>query len=374
MYYTFPDYINEFRCTANECPETCCAGWKICVDRDSLNRYLKLRGKYRFKLMRSINFAGRIFRQTKDGRCAFLKADGLCDMYMNLGPESLCRTCRNYPKRVERYENVREVTLSLSCPEVARLLMSRKEKTGFMSREDKISEEIPGSDPFLYSAISELKAGLIEVLQSRELKIEHRAGLAFAICNDAQKKISSRELFGCAEVIEKYKKRGAAGFVADKVKSILDDKEQYHRIMRGAFLSLYEFETLKKDWPGLILRTEMYLYDQGPDACMTLTAKFNEWRAANEMFDIQMEQLLVYYVSAFFDRATYDGDVLSKIHMALIPAAVIHELALSHWSRNRDQLSDEDMARIAWRFSRETEHSDINLKLLEECRFKGEKS
>jgi len=96
MYYIFPDYINEFKCTADMCPDTCCAGWKICVDRDSLKRYGKTRGRYLLKIIKSVDFAGRTFRHKEGKRCAFLRDDGLCDMYLNMGEDALCRTCRNY--------------------------------------------------------------------------------------------------------------------------------------------------------------------------------------------------------------------------------------------------------------------------------------
>jgi len=371
MYYIFPDYINEFKCTADMCPDTCCAGWKICVDRDSLKRYGKTRGRYLLKIIKSVDFAGRTFRHKEGKRCAFLRDDGLCDMYLNLGGDALCRTCRNYPRRVEKYENVREVTLSLSCPEVARLLMTRSEPVGFISKEDDITEEISGSDPLLYSAISELKSELFSILQDRSMDIENRAGLAFAVCNDCQVKISSRQLFGFDEIFDRYKREDAKDYVSGTVMKFINDPEKYYQAMRTAFFSLYRFEPLKEEWPNMILRSEEFLYNGGADSYRKMTEEFNEWTVSDGSFAIWMEQLLVYYVSAYMSRAANDGDVLSKIHMALIPAAIIHELAMSHWLRNNKQLSAEDISKIAYRLSRESEHSDVNLELLGKCRFTG---
>ena len=39
MLYTIPDYYQNFKCTADECEDTCCAGWQIAIDRKSLVRY-----------------------------------------------------------------------------------------------------------------------------------------------------------------------------------------------------------------------------------------------------------------------------------------------------------------------------------------------
>ncbi len=46
MLYTIPDYYQNFKCTADQCEDTCCAGWQIAIDRKSLVRYGKVTGKF----------------------------------------------------------------------------------------------------------------------------------------------------------------------------------------------------------------------------------------------------------------------------------------------------------------------------------------
>ena len=41
MQYTVLHYYKEFTCTAGKCPDTCCAGWKIMIDKNSLRKYKK---------------------------------------------------------------------------------------------------------------------------------------------------------------------------------------------------------------------------------------------------------------------------------------------------------------------------------------------
>ncbi|WP_363315235.1 flagellin lysine-N-methylase [uncultured Clostridium sp.] len=65
-------------------------------------------------------------------RCAFLNEEDLCDLYKALGPDALCDTCRLYPRHTEEYEGLRELSLSLSCPEAARIIH------GFIKTEKKI--------------------------------------------------------------------------------------------------------------------------------------------------------------------------------------------------------------------------------------------
>lgn len=39
MRYVKPHFYDSFVCTAGDCPDTCCAGWQIMIDEESLERY-----------------------------------------------------------------------------------------------------------------------------------------------------------------------------------------------------------------------------------------------------------------------------------------------------------------------------------------------
>ena len=67
--------------------------------------------------------------------CAFLNEENLCDLYKALGPDALCDTCKSYPRHTEEYEGLRELSLSLSCPEAAKIILSCKEPVRFLEEE-----------------------------------------------------------------------------------------------------------------------------------------------------------------------------------------------------------------------------------------------
>ena len=153
MLYTIPDYYKEFHCIADKCEDTCCAGWQIVIDKETLNKYKKIKGDFRKRMFLSVDWLQGTFRQDKEKRCAFLNENNLCDLYLNQGEEGFCKTCREYPRHTEEFEGVREITLSISCPEVARILMSRKDKVTFISYERDGEEEFEDFDPFLFSIL-----------------------------------------------------------------------------------------------------------------------------------------------------------------------------------------------------------------------------
>ena len=75
----------------------------------------------------------------------------------------LCDTCRNYPRHIEEFEGLREVSLSLSCPEAARILLSQKEKVHFVTIEKEAAEETYDDfDYFLFTALMDTRDLLIK--------------------------------------------------------------------------------------------------------------------------------------------------------------------------------------------------------------------
>ena len=44
MRYLKPHFYDKFVCTAGDCPDTCCAGWQIMIDEDSLEKYKNVQG------------------------------------------------------------------------------------------------------------------------------------------------------------------------------------------------------------------------------------------------------------------------------------------------------------------------------------------
>ena len=174
MQYTIPDYYKEFTCIADKCEDTCCAGWKIVIDKKSLNKYKHVKGKFWFTMLKSVDWIRGIFRQDKEKRCAFLNDCNLCEMYANFGEKSLCKTCRLYPRHVEEFEDVREITLSVSCPEVARILMEKKEPVRFLTYEKEGEEEYEEFDPFLYSMLVDARDAMLGILQDREHSLKIR--------------------------------------------------------------------------------------------------------------------------------------------------------------------------------------------------------
>ncbi|MCX0404962.1 flagellin lysine-N-methylase [Clostridium perfringens] len=139
MKVRVPNYFNEFKCIASECEDTCCAGWEIVIDDETHKRYENVEGEFgeilRSKIVKS---DGENIFLLNNGNCSFLNEKKMCEIYINLGEDHLCYTCQQFPRYTEEFLDLKEVGLSLSCPEAARIILRRAENTTFnLSEEDK---------------------------------------------------------------------------------------------------------------------------------------------------------------------------------------------------------------------------------------------
>ncbi len=336
MLYTIPDYYHEFSCIAGECEDTCCAGWQIVADEAALKKYKKVTGSFRKRLRRSINWKEGTFKQDKNKRCAFLNDENLCDMYTALGEKSLCRTCKMYPRHVEEFEDVREMTLSVSCPEVARILLGKKEPVRFLTYESNKEEEYDDFDPFLYSKLVDARKVMIDILQDRDKKLDLRVGLVLAIAHDLQVRVKREDIFSIDDVFEKYQTEKAVQFVEAK----LSEDENY-AFIKKMFRNQYLMERLRDDWEPHLLEAESLLYgDIGCSDSEEQCTKYKEQYTKNKQefhtwlnthmpdYEIWYEQLLVYFISTYFCGAVYDGEAYVKVQMAVVSVLLIQNEVL----------------------------------------------
>lgn len=365
MLYTIPDYYREFHCIAGDCEDTCCAGWQIVADTRALKNYRAVKGSYRKTLKEKIDWKNSCFKQDEERRCAFLNEENLCEMYIELGEKSLCKTCKRYPRHIEEFEDAREITLSVSCPEVARILMAHMDPVNFQTAVKDGEEEYEDFDLFLFDKLLDARDVLYRVLQDRTEPVAVRMGLSYGLARDMQRRINHGELFATEDVLKKYQTERAKAFVKKKLAE--NEGESSFQYMKEMFHKLFQLELLREDWGLLLLETEKRLFlELTEKEYQKVTKEFLQWMEDHGMhWEIRKEQLLVYFVSTYFCGAVYDGEVLSKLQFALMGADFVEELLKAKWLRNEKMLDDEELVELVYRYSREVEHSDYNLKKLE---------
>lgn len=124
MLNVFPDYYKSFNCIADRCQHSCCIGWEIDIDEDSLNKYSHIDGDMGKRLSDSISREGTPhFILSNDERCPFFNERGLCDMILYGGDEMLCNICTDHPRFRNYLPDRAETGIGLCCEEAARLII-----------------------------------------------------------------------------------------------------------------------------------------------------------------------------------------------------------------------------------------------------------
>ena len=342
MRYTVPDYYKKFQCLAGVCPATCCAGWQIVIDPKSLARYRKVKGSFGNRIRNSVNWKEETFLQYEKKRCAFLNEENLCDMHIEAGTEMMCATCRKYPRHIEEFENEREITLSMSCPAVAKMILEKQEPVTMRTAEDDRQEEEEGFDFFLYSALQDTREVMLKMLQNRKYPVHLRMAEVLALAHDVQGRIRSGQIFEIETVLNRYENGEAA--LLRKLRA------EKGRMQAEELLCLLdEWEVLDESW-----KKDVAVWKQ----CAQLSHP-------GSIPENEIEQMVVYYLYTYFCGAVYDGDALAKAKMAIVSTLIWEELCRAEEAQKGEILSFEDRVKLAYRYSRELEHSDPNLNQME---------
>ena len=143
-----PGYYKSFKCIADRCEHSCCIGWEIDVDEDTLKKYNQCKDGYGAVVASSISMTETPhFKLDKHDRCPHLNDQGLCNIITHLGEEYLCDICREHP-RFYNFTSVAEVGIGLSCPEAARIVLRSDDYTVM----EEIGEILAAADDLPFDA------------------------------------------------------------------------------------------------------------------------------------------------------------------------------------------------------------------------------
>ena len=380
MRYVKPDYYDSFRCVADKCPDTCCAGWQIVIDDETLEKYKGDDSYFSDRLEEGVDWLEGTFVQ-KQRRCSMLNEKNLCDLIIQKGEGWLCETCRRYPRHVEEFEGLREWSLSLSCPVAAELMLNHLEKVSFLveedEKEDPLEEEFDDFDLLLFTQLEDARTVIFSIVQNRSIPLQSRLVLLMKMAEAMQLCVDESRFFDMEEVIRQFEEIAADKISAGKQESereAISDREtlkkRYERIKSG-FCALKDLERLREEWTEVLDTAERVLYSDSYKAYEEIYEAFcEEYLTDGEnQWDIFMEQILVFFLYTYFCGAVYDDCVYSKVGLAVFSACFIQEFVMCSWFLADKHIDKRECIKLAYRYAREVEHSDENLNALEEWLF-----
>ncbi|MBR3149889.1 MAG: flagellin lysine-N-methylase [Eubacterium sp.] len=291
-----PTYYKDFKCIAGECPDSCCQGWEVDADKESLEFYKSLDSSLEIKqridrVLSKDEFDNTIFTLAPKKRCPFLNDENLCDMHIAIGGEHTPFTCRTFPRFIHDFGGTREIGISFSCPVAADMMYNLE---GHLRFEEEVTDELP--------SLNDIDAETYIMLKNARQK-------AFDIL-ETDKHITERlrELLELGVSVQQ--KLGAYEEGGDDI------------AFRDVFINP---ELINPEWREKVSNMQI---------------KDIENTSANE-------NITAYFIYKYFLDAVFDGDLLSKVKMAVIGVLINTYFGSDAWTVH------------LW--SKETEHSQYNM-------------
>ena len=362
-----PGYYDDFQCLMGKCPLTCCKGWKIEIDEETLDYYRRLPGSFGKQVRKAIDWPEERF-SLRNGCCSLMTEEGLCEIHSHLGEEALCDTCRDYPRHMEVFPYYRELSLSLSCPEAAVQILEKsaaRNKDLFLETEEEELLEFEDFDSNLFRFLLDTREKLRDLAGKQEL--------SWPLLEERLLKMTLRVQEQADE--EDYEAR-EEDFPAESPVSVLlgPEKDQLEL--------LHSLETIHPEWPRYLEElteslnrkdgNEENLPGQNGDSGNRSLAGQGIPCSSGEL----KKRLLDYFLYVYYPGAVYDREILSKVLLAVFFARWSEKLLLVFGGKDALRGGIPDILEaftLISRFAREIEHSENNLLKIEEYFHEREK-
>ena len=177
MLTVYPNYYPAFRCIAGACRHSCCIGWEIDIDEETLQTYKKMPGPLGERLRENISHDDPPhFVLGKQERCPFLNQDNLCDLILTGGETLLCQICDDHPRFRNFLPGRTEIGLGLCCEGAAQLILSQTEPMTLVTEGQAEASDTDAQ------GLLELRRQAFAIAQDRNLSIDRRMDRLLLLC------------------------------------------------------------------------------------------------------------------------------------------------------------------------------------------------
>ncbi len=364
MIVRYPSYYESFSCIADQCEDTCCAGWEIDIDDETFEYYKSVKGDFGRELLLHIKeykdtegiYEKQGFRLTKDDRCPFLDEHNLCRIYTELGAEALCDVCTDTPRDYLEYGGKRELSLSVSCPEAGRLLFAKADPIIFVEREEAGILQIEESQAEYKFAVKirEARDQAVHILQDRTMPVERRICQYLLYADQVQGCINQERIDDINKIdITSYD--NCTTYVEG---ATLDTKT----LLVSRLYSFGQLVSVRKDWDDTLdYITKRYILSDGGAMLYHKDRSGYDAYLREQGREYEEEHLMVYYAFSLLARCVDDYDFLGKAKLTVLCYLMIRDMDTACYGRQSGRYTKEDRVMLARLFAKEVEHSEDNL-------------
>lgn len=360
------EFYDTFECIGSDCPDNCCRSWFIDIDPNTAEIYHNTKGAFGDRLRESlIENDGKCYIRLNDqGKCPLLNKEGLCEVYRELGPDKMSETCKTYPRISWYHGDILFHGLTISCPEVARMVLSHRDPINFSFAEAETGiAPAPNQNWPLFNILIDGMITSVRIMQNRELSIFTRMRLLVSFNDMLQSALDADNNEECRILLDAFSDPAQLSILSQEVSE-----------SQTNLVSLFTFVVhFYKNIPSLRVAPNMqgYLTDL-PDTMGFCNSLLMSPQAEDFLDDVTLdsyalryEQYAVYYLTRYYmDAYTKDGK-LNKIIANFIYLFCLHRIfAFGLYHKKGERLSLDDLIPIYTEISRSWEHNNLNSNAL----------
>ncbi len=340
MLFRTPSYYKDFRCIADKCRDSCCIGWEIDIDKGTADRYASVSGTFGERLKKNICF-GEIssFILDEHERCPFLNTQGLCDIYTNLGEDALSQICTDHPRYYEWFGSVKEGGVGMCCEAAAMLILTADDPCTITETEIPEAPDEEDFDHELYTLLLDARSRIFHMLMEENRPLSERLAWMLDFALALQENIDAED---------------------DCIPEHFACPPPQQNDMRSVLQFFRSLQPMSEGWIPALSHAEQRM----PEIAEHREAFLRNFPHAEN----SLRNIAVYFIWRHFLKGTFDGDILSRITLAVSAVLVISVLWIDRWL-DGGELSTEDCAEVAKNFSKEIEYNEENLSAMQDAAY-----
>ncbi len=353
--------FDTFECTGSACSDNCClGGWAINIDDAHAKMYLQTKGALGAQLANAmIECDGKFYIRLKDGKCPFLNEQNLCSLYLQHGSDKMCDVCRLYPRVSWQCGDLVFHSLTLSCPEAARLILSEPSIIPFDFAEDNSNIMSDTEENWkLFNILINAMTLSVNIMQNRSFSTLTRLRLMISFNSLLQQSLASNSDIDI--IFNAFSDEQELAFLAENsivhqtnsmslLSFALDFYKHSHIFHNPEFIQSY-IGILPQTLAFCSSKLEQPLSNDFWDSVCV------------DHYETRYEQYSVYYLTRYYMDSYIKNKNIHQIIANFVFLFCLHRLfAFGVYQQKGDLLTLDDLIPIYTNISRFFEHSYTNL-------------
>ncbi|QOL51754.1 flagellin lysine-N-methylase [Massilia litorea] len=228
-----PQYVSRFSCIGSSCEDSCCAGWRVNVDKKTFNAYRQsnhpeLKPVFessvrRVRSQESDASYARIELHQESAACPLMQ-DSLCSVQRHLNESYLSDTCFSYPRSTRQFAGGIEQSLTLSCPEAARQALLSPDAFDFVESKVVVRDTSAGKIQPMHGlrpeTMNEIRIFCFQLMRTQGLEVWEKLAVLGVFCESLTKAIQAHKQQAVPALIEELVAALETGSITDALKDM----------------------------------------------------------------------------------------------------------------------------------------------------------